>query len=584
MLKNQRGMALVSVLIIFAITSLLGTTVYYASTKEALSSEKVQDQTQAYYFAQSGVEMAISYIKDLCGKQTNITNFDKKFYAGLNGEPEFGQHNIEYDIKYDGATGEFTIKSLGIVRKQNSAGAIATEHDLEYKISKGDILELIIGGGTGGSGGPIALFSAKNIFFYGSAGITGNVLTNATTSNKVHFNNNTTRIYSGNLYLGPDADKDIVVTYSDGGNEKANIPQGKILNQPAERIYPLPRFPSFPSDLPAKGTINTGNTGTISGRVTDQSGKGVGDVTIYISPSIPGNLAKTSVTTVNNEGWVAGHGTWAEYNSQGTVIITPVKEGYTFIPAFQKVTGPKSNIDFTAIKDNSAPKQNIEMGNGQQWAWEISEDGYYDKITVVSNRILRIDLAGGTRVLRVKEFDISQGHVTLEGSGQLILYVDNLKLNNGSTFNLPGESNSLILFYKGSDQLEFAGNTRYKGTLYAEKANIVISGSNNVIGNVITGGNTVKVTGDASVSPMVVYAPKAKLTVGGSGKILGTAVVNECTLEGAAKITVHDPLDTTVFNALDWGSAGPPSLYLTSEQPQETTGLTWRGKGKWTKI
>ena len=80
---------------------------------------------------------------------------------------------------------------------------------------------------------------------------------------------------------------------------------------------------------------------------------------------------------------------------------------------------------------------------------------------------------------------------------------------------------------------------------------------------------------------MILYAPKAELTVTGSGKILGTVVVDDCIVQGDSRITANNPLDTTIFNSLEWGSNGPPSLSVTVEEPSR---LTWRGYGQWIEI
>ncbi|ABO49578.1 hypothetical protein Dred_1043 [Desulforamulus reducens MI-1] len=585
-IKNQKGIALVSVLIILAITSLLGTTVWYASSQETLSSEQVENRTQAYYYAQSGVEMALSYIKDLC-RENKVIPSKKVFYGDLNGalsEERNDSYNIETEILYEAGT--FTVKSVGIVRK-GQTGAIQAQDDLAYEISRDTVLQMLgAGGGNGGSGGPIALFSNKGILFKGSAEISGNVLTNTVESGHVHFQNNKTGIFNGNLYIGPGANKEKVVTYSGGGEETKNIPNGKIDYLPALRSYPLPAFPNFPEDLTSKDNLVT-EPGAISGKVADSNGNGIGDVAIYLSPSIQGSLVKTNVKTTNDPGWKKGHGTWAAYtgegsgHQEGTVIVTPMKDGYTFDPQFREVTGPMSNVNFLAVPSN-ATYNTPQINSNQTWYWKIDEDGYYDKISIKGDRTLCIDLKGETRKLRVKNLDIQQGNIVLVGEGRLILYVENdFNLSGSSTINANGESNSLIMYYQGKDSLKFAGDTRFKGSIYAKNANISIQGSNNIIGNVITGGKYVSVQGDADVYPMILYAPKAELTVTGSGKILGTVVVDDCIVQGDSRITANNPLDTTIFNSLEWGSNGPPSLSVTVEEPSR---LTWRGYGQWIKI
>ncbi|GAB6182080.1 hypothetical protein JCM14036_33990 [Desulfotomaculum defluvii] len=235
LLKNQKGIALISVLIILTITSLLGTTVWYASSQETLASERVEDQTQAFYFAQAGVEMAISYIKYRCEAEMagtlELSSFNKiSYYRHLNGtfkeEQNTKTHNVEYDLSYNDQTEEFTIKSVGIVRKGQSSGAIQAQDDLEYGITKGAILS-IIRRGSGGSGGPIALFANEIERLH--ATVIGNVVAN----NSLNFWPQGE--IDGDLYIGPNVNKP---------DEKKV--SGLINKLPSAMSFPLPEFPQKP--------------------------------------------------------------------------------------------------------------------------------------------------------------------------------------------------------------------------------------------------------------------------------------------------------------------------------------------------
>ncbi|GBF32765.1 type IV fimbrial biogenesis protein PilX [Desulfocucumis palustris] len=589
-INNQRGIALVSVLIFITVASLLGTTVWYASTRDTSHAKSDENNTQAYFFARSGVEMAISLIKS--GHCNDMEPEDKvEFYGQLDGsfsEELTDDYNIKFGIELDDAD-RFIIDSIGIVRN-GVAGAAEAQNELKYAIPRNEIDDSDGGGGDagGGEGDKLwALFSNELITLNGSAGIIGNVATNATASNSVNFAYSC-YINNGNLYIGPGADWHQVVKF-DGWERgpDTNIPDGEIINLPSYRNYPLPAFPGYPDNLTSKGTLRT-EPGSISGRVQDSTGKGVGEVTIYLSPSIPGDKAKTSVETVNNPSWTAGHGTWAVYtgDQQGTVIVTPAKEGYTFNPPFRKVTGPASDVNFEATENPGGSSSQVQMDTGLPWSWEIDEDGYYDTIAVTGDRMLSINLQGGTRILRVKKLDIQQGKIVLVGDGKLILYVEEtFNLNGSSKLNLDGDHNSLIMFFNGGGTLNFAGATRFVGSIYAKNASVSIAGSNNIDGSIVTGGSAVSVTGAADANPMLLYSPNASLTVSGSGKIKGTAVVKKCTMDGASRITAGTSADTAFLNSLLWGPDGPPSLFLNEpEPPREPSDTTWRDRGKWIKI
>ncbi|MTI81181.1 MAG: hypothetical protein FH758_09880 [Firmicutes bacterium] len=493
-IKNEKGIALVSVLVILTVTSLLGATVWQASAQETLSSETDENQTQAYYFARSGVEMAVGLIKDGYFDDLSI-NEKKQFYGKLDdiGQEETDDYNIKFGVLLD-ESDNFIIESLGIVRKGEATGATAAESDLKFAIARGDINNGGTGGsggGTGGTGSSIALFSDEGLTFKGSAGINGDVLTNSVERNSVDFASSTF-IKNGNLYIGPDADWNEVVKFKK--SPATNIPDGEILNLSSTRSYPLPAFPQFPKNLEYRGDLDTK--------------------------------------------WISG--------------------------------------EYYEISDN-----------------ESTDDGYYQfgsygSITVRGNRTLVIKLDGEDRVLRVKNLDIKQGKIVLQGEGKLKIYVENdFSIGGGSKVNNGGNNNSLDIYYKGDkkgkQKLKFAGNTAFVGSIFAQSANVSLSGSNNIDGNIITGGSKVSVSGNADGYPLLMYAPNADLKVTGSGIIRGTAVVKEGTLTGNSRIKADNSIDTTFFNSLDWGESGPPSLFKP-EQEQEETSSSWRGKGTWIKI
>lgn len=260
LIKNQKGIALLSVLIFITVASLLGTTVWYASSQDTLHSKIDENDTQAYYFARSGVEMAIGLIKNgYCNDMA--PNEKMSFYGALDGafsKEETDNYNIKFEIELDN-NDNFIIESIGIVR-DGVAGAAQAQNGLKFMIPWGDIEGSTGGdGGTGGGGGDIllALFSKESIDLNGSAGIIGNVATNSVAPNSVNFAYSC-YINNGNLYIGPGADWQEVVKFNGWGRgPDTNIPDGEIINLPSVRNYPLPIFPEFPDGLDEWGDLKT---------------------------------------------------------------------------------------------------------------------------------------------------------------------------------------------------------------------------------------------------------------------------------------------------------------------------------------
>jgi len=189
----------------------------------------------------------------------------------------------------------------------------------------------------------------------------------------------------------------------------------------------------------------------------------------------------------------------------------------------------------------------------------IDSDGYYDTISVFAGRTLTIDLNYGTRIIRVKNLNIQQGHIVLKNAGQngkLILYVDNLfNLTGSSTINNNGDYNRVNLYYSGDNSVTIIGTTKFYGSIYFKQAGLTLSGSNNFIGHIISGSGLVEVSGAAYATVGVVYVPNGTLSVLGSGKIKGIAVAANINVVGTSTITFDDSIDYEFLEQLEWTQA-----------------------------
>ncbi len=199
---------------------------------------------------------------------------------------------------------------------------------------------------------------------------------------------------------------------------------------------------------------------------------------------------------------------------------------------------------FPDFPEMEGPSISLTIQGGPANDVTITEDGLYDSIIIRSNRTLTIDLGGGERIIRVTNLDIQQGHIKLQNAGdngRLILYVEeSFSLLGSSTVNDAGQIKHVMMYYKGNAEPQFGGNTRFVGSLFAETANITIAGSNGVTGHIITGGDTVLITGAADMNTRLFYAPNAHVTIGGSGSLSGSLVAKRTTLEGNARVYFDD--------------------------------------------
>ncbi|MBM7613982.1 hypothetical protein [Alkaliphilus hydrothermalis] len=201
---------------------------------------------------------------------------------------------------------------------------------------------------------------------------------------------------------------------------------------------------------------------------------------------------------------------------------------------------------------------NLVVGQYPHQQYTINGDGEYNKLQIVSNGTLKIDVGEGTRILRVKQLDIQQGHILLQGSGRLILYLENSfnlngTINNmGNSNNLLGDPQQLTLFYGGNTLLELNGSDVFVGDLFCKTANIKITGGSSMLGNAVVGGSTVDIQGGTDVKMPLLYAPNAHVEVIGGSRVEGVVVAKS--LEGAGNGRIIGNDTEVLFPESIWGN------------------------------
>lgn len=176
-----------------------------------------------------------------------------------------------------------------------------------------------------------------------------------------------------------------------------------------------------------------------------------------------------------------------------------------------------------------------------------------NNINFNSNRELTLDV--GNKDISIVVNRISgEGHLHVKGNGTLTIYLkDNIELSGG--INEHGSDNLFI--YVGpslnAKSPKVVKNSTYKtsnASVYAVDADIDLRGSGGLVGNIITGGKNVTVTGHSSGSAHtghVVYAPNANVLLTGSGSLIGSIISKTFKIEGGAKViskkkdSGHDP-------------------------------------------
>jgi len=278
-------------------------------------------------------------------------------------------------------------------------------------------------------------------------------------------------------------------------------------------------------------------SGMIRGNVgTNATGKN--SVDFGWSTGIEGNL------------WVGPGGDWTEIvnsarpnpgeNVSGEIRALSFAKEYT-LPGFPKLPDLKDKGDLTAGWQSSD-------------CCAIEESGAYGNINVTNDLTINI----GKENIEIVADSLSvtgNGRILVNrnGNGRLILYVtDQLKLAGSGEVNPCGNYDDVFIYYGGEGPLNFDGNTKLSGSLFAEKADVALAGSGVVAGHIVTGGHRINLSGNAQEDARVIYAPEAVLTVAGSRSVQGTVIARSLELSGSAQIQYDPSMDPGFLKQLDW--------------------------------
>lgn len=171
----------------------------------------------------------------------------------------------------------------------------------------------------------------------------------------------------------------------------------------------------------------------------------------------------------------------------------------------------------------------------------INSDGYYESITIQANNTLTIDAANGDRVIRINELDVQQGIIKINGSGKVILYIDNLISLKG-TINSDGNAEQLVLYCDNIDSFKIAGGTSINGSLYFGNTDLNISGGAVINGDIVTAGDSVNFSGGSYTDPKVIYAPNANINISGGAVIDGAIIGNSISASGGSTVKLTEPV------------------------------------------
>ncbi|MGI6040514.1 MAG: hypothetical protein ACOYBG_09975, partial [Eubacteriales bacterium] len=199
-LKSKLGGALIYVVLLVTVVTAAGIVIYKSSDEGMQNAERSRQQSQAYYNAKSGIEIAVGQILyDIDAEFDNVKLYGKLGHSLLSDEPirdekgnEIQDFYVTINTTKEGSETKYLITSIGHSYGSTVARAEARAASLNFQITKDDLLRSVegrSGDDIGVGDNPIlssdftsnyALFTQNNIDLYsGSPTIIGQVGTNS---------------------------------------------------------------------------------------------------------------------------------------------------------------------------------------------------------------------------------------------------------------------------------------------------------------------------------------------------------------------------------------------------------------------
>lgn len=170
---------------------------------------------------------------------------------------------------------------------------------------------------------------------------------------------------------------------------------------------------------------------------------------------------------------------------------------------------------------------------------EVSGSGYYSNISVGgSTLVFDTGNEGDVQTIIADNMDLSNSTLRLDGEGKLVILVREGFDFSTSNWNKDGLPQNVTLYYSGSKDIKFAGNTHFCGSLYAESAGVNFAGNSQIKGNIIIGGSVVSgEAGTADLNDALLYAPEAELRLVGTASLTGRIITKSIYLQGTPTVT-----------------------------------------------
>ena len=244
---------------------------------------------------------------------------------------------------------------------------------------------------------------------------------------------------------------------------------------------------------------------------------------------------------------------------------------------------------FPNLPEAEEPDIFIDGGPANDRTLTLTSSKKFNTIEIKSDRKLTIDVGDTDKDIIVDELIIEQGHIILEGTAKLNIYVnDELRFGrqNGkgsSRLNENGDPNRLNIFVKGSNhpgtskKISVQGNQWVYGSIFAEDADIDLLNSGRIYGNIFTYGKQINISGSGKNISQLILAPNADVSIAGSGSIYGMVISKTYSHPGNGTITfgqplsIDGPISVETLSGSNGSSHGGSELIRTDGKPRIET-------------
>ncbi|ACV63982.1 hypothetical protein Dtox_3247 [Desulfofarcimen acetoxidans DSM 771] len=452
-IKNDKGYVLVSVLMLTIILVILSTSFYYSMSTEGNLGVNYDNNVQAYYYARSGVEVALNWLNPDTFNETTY------LYGSLEGlqvastEPT-DNYPIKVSVSKTG-TSQIEINSNGTYQglTKNVDLIIGLSGTQNIVIPTFD-MALFAALGQGSMDEPaIKLTGSSKIY-----GLTG---TNAIGESSVQFDYEDTGIIDGKLYIGSGGVVDNVIstkTKTENSNSPnpdpnlkpwdqveapwENVPDG-IEALPQNKSFPEPQFPPFPIDLST----------SIFRTITDS--KGLCEEGIGVIPQLGGDHA----VTIN----LGADGYYQDTISisDGTSLTIDLGGGGTKVLRVRNLSIQQGFVSLINTGVDGKLVLYVENSFSLLHGSTINNGGDISRVMMYYKGAAEPSFGGDVRY--VGSFFAETANITISGSSGIIGHL----ITGGSSVIVSGDASA------------------YTRVLYAPHAHLYVDGSGKVKGSII---------------------------------------------------------------------------------------------------